>query len=55
MSTAQASDRFTSLPHDQALAATIVALEEHEFSVEAVDDVAAERRDAVPVSTRRIP
>jgi hypothetical protein len=38
MSTAQASDRFTSLPDDQALATTVVALEEHGFSVEVVDD-----------------
>jgi LUD domain len=37
MSAVQASDRFTSLPDDQALAATVVALEEHGFSVEVVD------------------
>src|SRR5258708_27489659 len=43
MSTAQASDRFTSLPDDQALAATVVALEEHGFSVEVVDDLDAAR------------
>jgi acyl-CoA hydrolase len=43
MSTAQASDRFTSLPDDQALAATVVALEEHGFSVEVVDDRDAAR------------
>jgi acyl-CoA hydrolase len=43
MSTAQASDRFTSLPDDQALAATVVALEEHGFSVEVVDDGNAAR------------
>jgi acyl-CoA hydrolase len=43
MSTAQASDRFTSLPDDQALAATVVALEEHGFSVEVVDDGDAAR------------
>ena len=43
MSTAQASDRFTSLPDDQALAATVVALEEHGFSVEVVDDSNAAR------------
>jgi acyl-CoA hydrolase len=43
MSTVQASDRFTSLPDDQALAATVVALEEHGFSVEVVDDSNAAR------------
>jgi acyl-CoA hydrolase len=43
MSTAQAYDRFTSLPDDQALAATVVALEEHGFSVEVVDDRDAAR------------
>ena len=43
MSTAQASDRFTSLPDDQALAATVVALEEHGFSVGVVDDGDAAR------------
>ena len=43
MSTAQASDRFTSLPDDQALAATVVALEERGFSVEVVDDRDAAR------------
>jgi acyl-CoA hydrolase len=43
MSTVQASDRFTSLPDDQALAATVVALEEHGFSVEVVGDRDAAR------------
>jgi hypothetical protein len=43
MSTAPASDRFTSLPDDQALAATVVAQEEHGFSVEVVDDRDAAR------------
>ena len=43
MSTAQAYDRFTSLPDDQALAASVVALEEHGFSVEVVDDGNAAR------------
>src|SRR5258706_14327283 len=43
MGTVQASDRFTSLPDDQALAATVVALEEHGFSVEVVDDRDAAR------------
>src|SRR5687768_14474974 len=43
MSTIQLSDRFTTLPDDQTLAATVVALEEHGFSVEVVDDLAAAR------------
>jgi acyl-CoA hydrolase len=43
MSTVQASGRFTSLPDDQALAATVVALEEHGFSVEVVGDRDAAR------------
>jgi LUD domain len=37
MSTTQASDRFTTLPTEQTLAETTVALEEHGFSVELVD------------------
>jgi acyl-CoA hydrolase len=43
MSTTQASDRFTALPDDQTLAATVVALEEHGFSVEVADDLDAAR------------
>ena len=39
MSTIDAPDRFTTLPDDQTLAATTVALEEHGFSVEVVDDL----------------
>ena len=46
MSTTQTRDRFTALPDDQTLAATVVALEEHGFSVEVVDDLDA-ARDAV--------
>jgi hypothetical protein len=42
-STTHASDRFTALPDDQTLAATVVALEEHGFSVEVVDDLDAAR------------
>lgn len=45
MSTAQA-DRFTTLPDDRTLADTIVALEEHGFSVDVVDELDA-ARDAV--------
>jgi hypothetical protein len=43
MDTASASDRFTALPDDEALGATVVALEEHGFSVEVVDDLDAAR------------
>jgi acyl-CoA hydrolase len=43
MSMTQASDRFSTLPDDQTLAATVVALEEHGFSVEVVDDLDAAR------------
>jgi L-lactate utilization protein LutC len=43
MSTTHASDRFTTLPDDQTLAMTVVALEEHGFSVEIVDDLDAAR------------
>ena len=37
MSITDASERFTALPDAQELAATVVALEEHGFSVEIVD------------------
>jgi acyl-CoA hydrolase len=37
MSVTRTSDRFTTLPSEQELAATVVALEEHGFSVEVVD------------------
>jgi hypothetical protein len=43
MSTTDVSDRFTALPDDQALTATVVALEEHGFSVEVVDGLDAAR------------
>ena len=43
MSTAHASDRFTALPDDETVAATVVALEEHGSSVEVVDDLDAAR------------
>jgi hypothetical protein len=38
MTTSHASDRFTALPDSQTLATTVIALEEHGFSVEVVDD-----------------
>ena len=43
MSTATAPDRFTTLPDEQTLAATVTALEEHGFSTEVVDDLDAAR------------
>src|SRR3981081_3145486 len=43
MTTAHASDRFTVLPDEQTLTATVVALEEHGFSVEDVDGFGAPR------------
>jgi acyl-CoA hydrolase len=46
MSTTHASERFTALPDGQTLAATAVALEEHGFGVDIVDDLDA-ARDAV--------
>jgi hypothetical protein len=43
MTTTPASDRFTALPDDETLGATVVALEEHGSSVEVVDDLDAAR------------
>src|SRR6201990_1298718 len=43
MSTTAVPDRFTTLPDEHALQATVVALEEHGFSVEVVDDLDAAR------------
>jgi len=43
VSTTYAPDRFTTLPDDQTLAATVVALEEHGFSVGVVDGLDAAR------------
>ena len=36
-------DRFTALPDEAALNATVVALEEHGFNAEVVGDLDAER------------
>ena len=47
MSTTATPDRFTSLPDEHALEATVVALEEHGFSVEVVDDLDAARATAL--------
>jgi hypothetical protein len=44
VSITETSDRFTALPDDATLAATVVALEEHGFSVEVVDDLDAARQ-----------
>jgi acyl-CoA hydrolase len=44
VTTTYAPDRFTTLPDDQTLAATVVALEEHGFSVDVVDDLDAARK-----------
>jgi hypothetical protein len=43
MSTTHALDRFTALADEETIAATVVALEEHGFSVEVVDDLDAAR------------
>jgi acyl-CoA hydrolase len=43
MTTTKTPDRFTTLPDEQTLAATVTALEEHGFSVEVVDDLDAAR------------
>jgi acyl-CoA hydrolase len=43
MSVTDAHDRFTALPDARELAATVVALEEHGFSVEVVDNLDAAR------------
>src|ERR671918_982983 len=43
MATTPAVAHFTSLPDEEALAATVVALEEQGFSVEVVDDLDAAR------------
>jgi acyl-CoA hydrolase len=43
VTTTYAPDRFTTLPDDQTLATTVVALEEHGFSVDVVDTLDAAR------------
>jgi LUD domain len=47
MTTTDTSERFTALPDDETLAATVLALEEHGFSVEVVDDLDGARRAAL--------
>jgi acyl-CoA hydrolase len=44
VTTPQTTDRFTALPDEHTLAATVTALEEHGFSVEVVDDLDAARQ-----------
>ena len=44
MSTTAIPDRFTTLPYENNLQATVVALEEHGFSVEVVGDLDAARQ-----------
>jgi hypothetical protein len=44
MSTTAVPDRFTTLPDEHALQATVVALEEHGFSVEVAGDLDAARQ-----------
>jgi hypothetical protein len=46
MSTTYAPDPYTALPDEETLAATVIALEEHGFSVEVFSDLDA-ARDAV--------
>ena len=43
MSTTATPDRFTTLPDERTLQATVVALEEHGFSIEVADDLDAAR------------
>jgi acyl-CoA hydrolase len=43
LSAAPASERFTALPDEDTLEATVIALEEHGFSVAVVDDLDAAR------------
>jgi len=47
MTTTEQTGRFTTLPDDETLAVTVVALEEHGFSVEVVDDLDAAREAVV--------
>ena len=52
MSTTQTPDRFTTLPDEETLAATVVALEEHGFSVQVVDDLDAAREAVLALSPK---
>jgi acyl-CoA hydrolase len=44
MTISHTADRFTALPDEKTLATTVVALEEHGFSVEVVDDLPTARQ-----------
>ena len=50
MSITVTPDRFTSLPDENNLQATVVVLEEHGFSAEVVDDLDAARAAVLPAS-----
>ena len=53
MATTAADARFTALPDEETLAATTVALEEHGFSVQVVDDLDGARRavlERIPIA-----
>ena len=52
MSAPAVPDRFTTLPDEHALQATVVALEEHGFSVEVVDDLGPRAGRCLPASRR---
>ena len=55
MSITQASDAYMVLPDDETLTATVVALEEHGFSVEVVADLDAAREPSSPASPKAPP
>jgi hypothetical protein len=55
MSTTDAVERFATLPDDDTLAATVVALEEHGISVDVVDDVDAARWRPSSLTSPRAP
>jgi len=50
VSLTETSGRFTTLPDEPTLAATVVALEEHGFSVEVVDDLDASQNSGDSIS-----
>jgi hypothetical protein len=52
VSTTAIPDRFTTLREESALQATVVALEEHGFSVEVVGDLNTARRRCWPAFRR---
>jgi hypothetical protein len=47
MSTTDTSERYTALPDDETLRSTVVALEEHGFNVDVVDDLNAARENVL--------